>query len=135
MKMTPEVRRTVGGIAVGTAVLTAVMLVIYALLGRWSLSVLLGAAIGAICAVLNFYFMARSLQKAADRAAGEGQVKVRAQLGYMLRMLGMIGAAVLAIVVLKTDALATLLPYIFPSLAAKVLGARQKKTQGGERNE
>ena len=46
IKVQPAVRKETLRIAAGTAVLTAVMLVVFALLGKFDLSVLLGAILG-----------------------------------------------------------------------------------------
>ena len=55
-------------IATGQAVGVGVMLGIFALLGRLDYTVVLGGLIGALVALLNFFFMAVSLTLAADRA-------------------------------------------------------------------
>ena len=68
-------------IAIGQAVGVGVMLGIFALLGRFDYTVALGGLIGAVIALLNFFFMAVSLTLAADRATqqdvkgGKGLVK------------------------------------------------------------
>ena len=70
-----------GIIAIGQAVGVAVMLVVFALLGKFDYTVVLGGLMGAVVATLNFFFMAVSLTLAADRAAqqdvkgGKGMVK------------------------------------------------------------
>ena len=55
-------------IAIGQIVGVGVMLGIFALLGRLDYTVVLGGLIGALVALLNFFFMAVSLSLAADRA-------------------------------------------------------------------
>ena len=55
-------------IAIGQIVGVGVMLGIFALLGRLDYTVVLGGLIGALVALLNFFFMAVSLTLAADRA-------------------------------------------------------------------
>ena len=68
-------------IAIGQAVGVGVMLGVFALLGRFDYTVALGGFIGAVVALLNFFFMAVSLSLAADRAVqqdvkgGKGLVK------------------------------------------------------------
>jgi len=76
-------------IAIGVAVCTALMLGVYALLGRFDRTVLVGALLGALLAVANFFFMALSASNALDKAAaqdvktGKNQVRV----SYGTRML------------------------------------------------
>ena len=55
-------------IAIGQIVGVGVMLGVFALLGRLDYTVVLGGLIGALVALLNFFFMAVSLTLAADRA-------------------------------------------------------------------
>ena len=55
-------------IAIGQAVGVGVMLGIFALLGRFDYTVVLGGLVGALVALLNFFFMAVSLSLASDRA-------------------------------------------------------------------
>ena len=70
-----------GVIAIGQAVGVAMMLGVFALLDKFDYTVVLGGLMGAIVAILNFFFMAVSLTLAADRAArqdvkgGKGMVK------------------------------------------------------------
>ena len=55
-------------IAIGQIVGVGVMLGIFALLDRFDYTVVLGGLVGALVALLNFFFMAVSLSLAADRA-------------------------------------------------------------------
>lgn len=55
-------------IAIGQAIGVGVMLGIFALLGRFDYTVVLGGLVGALAALLNFFFMAVSLTLASDRA-------------------------------------------------------------------
>lgn len=68
-------------VAAGVAVCSCVMIGIFALLGRFELNVALGAAVGSLLSVANFFFMAVTASLAADRAesgnvaAGEKLIK------------------------------------------------------------
>ncbi len=55
-------------IAAGTAIGTVLMVGVFALLDRFDMSVLLGAAAGFLLTVGNFFFMAMVASLAADRA-------------------------------------------------------------------
>lgn len=102
-------------VAIGQAVCVGVMLGIYGLLGKFSQPVWLGGIAGGVLAVLNFFFMAISAMKAADKAVEEnvkgGQLTMR--LSYIVRL------AVLFIVLYALvrselcDVLATVLPLLF----------------------
>ena len=55
-------------IAIGVLACTGLMLGVFALLGKFNASVLIGAAIGMVLAVGNFFFMAISTAVATERA-------------------------------------------------------------------
>ena len=75
-------------VAIGQAVCVAVMIGIYALLGRYDSGVLLGGIFGGLLAILNFFFMAVGAMMAADKAEDQnvkgGQATI--QTSYLLRM-------------------------------------------------
>lgn len=78
-----------GIVALGELIGTALMCGIFALLGRFDLSVVYGGLIGAALATGNFFFMALSTCLAADKAVGQdvkgGQALIRSS--YLLRLL------------------------------------------------
>ena len=102
-------------IAVGQAVCVAAMIGIFALLGQFNTSVLLGGVVGGVLAVLNFLTMAISAMIAADKAMEQdvkgGQATVR--MSMILRL------AVIAIVLIAfaksglCNVLAMVLPLAF----------------------
>lgn len=83
------VYRETGIVAIGVAVCTAVMMLVYALLGRFDLSVLWGSLAGAVLSIGNFFFMAVGASLAADKAENQnvkgGSLLVRNS--YMVRLL------------------------------------------------
>lgn len=72
----------------GEIIGSAAMVGIFALLGKFDSTVLLGAVVGALAATLNFFFMALFASMAADKATeqkvAQGQALVRAS--YLIRM-------------------------------------------------
>ncbi len=74
-------------VAMGQALCVAAMIGIFALLGYYDRSVLLGGIAGGILAVLNFFFMAVGATLAADKAEAQdvkgGQATI--QVSYLLR--------------------------------------------------
>ena len=79
MQKNRDVLRQVGGLAVALLVCIAVMLAVYALLGRLDRLVLLGAVFGWILAVGNFLSLSITVSNALDRAANGGSPQ-KAQL-------------------------------------------------------
>ena len=58
-------------ITIGVCIGVAAMWGIYALLGYFDRTVLLGGIVGAVLSVLNFFFMAVSADMAAERALNQ----------------------------------------------------------------
>lgn len=75
----------------GEAVCSAAMVGIFALLGKFDSAVALGAAVGAVLATLNFFFMAVAAMMAADKAENQnvkgGQATI--QSSYLIRMVAL----------------------------------------------
>ena len=102
-------------IAVGQAVCVAAMIGIFALLGQFNTSVVLGGVVGGLLAVLNFLTMAIGAMIAADKAMEQdvkgGQATVR--MSMLLRL------AVIAVVLIAfaksglCNVLAMVLPLAF----------------------
>lgn len=72
----------------GEILCSAVMVGIFALLGKFDTAVVLGAVVGTLLATLNFLFMAIGASLAADKAENQnikgGQAMIRSS--YLLRM-------------------------------------------------
>lgn len=111
-----------GVIAIGVGVCTAVMILIFALLGYFDLSVLWGGLAGAALSIGNFFFMALGASLAADKAENQdvkgGSLLVRNS--YMLRLLVIF---IILIICAKTEVfnlIALVLPLVFvrPTLTA-----------------
>lgn len=75
-------------VAIGEAICVALMLVIFAMLGKFDSTVLLGGVIGGVLTIANFFFMAVGTSLAADKAENQdvkgGQAVIKSS--YLLRM-------------------------------------------------
>lgn len=91
MDMRKFVLRQTGIVALGEMIGVSVMVGIFALLGAFDTSVLLGGIVGGVVAVGNFLAMAIGVNLAADKAENQdvkgGQATVKAS--YVLRLLVM----------------------------------------------
>ena len=102
-------------IALGELICVALMCGVYALIGKFGLSVLLGALVGLLVATGNFFFLAMIATLAADRAENqdvEGGQKLM-KSSYPIRLLAM---AVVLILCAKSgifDVIALVLPLVF----------------------
>ncbi len=109
-------------ILVGELLCSAIMVGIFALLGKYETAVLLGAAFGTILATANFFFMAMGAMIAADKAEAQnvkgGQATIHTS--YFLRMAGMF---VIMLALVKSglcNAIALVLPLVFTRLILTV---------------
>ncbi|MBQ7826234.1 MAG: ATP synthase subunit I [Clostridia bacterium] len=151
MKIEPTVRKETLRIAKGTCVLTVVMLLVFALLKQWNMTVLWGALLGTAVAILNFFLLGLSVQKAADMMKGVemppepeedengeeqpaqplppevNQAKQRMQLSYTGRMIMMGAAGIMGLALPCFHAVATVLPLLFPRLIIHLWNLQQNK--------
>lgn len=135
MQKNRDVLRQVGGLAVALLVCIAVMLAVYALLGRLDRLVLLGAVFGWILAVGNFLSLSITVSNALDRAANGGspqKTQLEIQTSSVVRPLVL---ALIYIVLFRAkvcDPVAALLPLLFAQVAIKVLEFFRNDKKGGD---
>lgn len=91
MESRKNVFRQTGLLAAGQALCTAAMVAIFAVVGKFDMTVLWGGIVGALIAIGNFFFMSLFADIAADKAEAQdvagGQKLI--QLSYMGRMAGL----------------------------------------------
>ena len=132
-------------VAAGVAALVALMLVVYAIIGRLSLPVVDGGVYSGLLGVLNFFVMGLMVQSITERMAEKErteqeiadmslQMQNRMKASYNLRMVALFALLVLGIAVFKFDALATILPSVFPSIVIRILqiAEARKASKGSE---
>ena len=75
-------------VALGQVICIGAICGVYALLGRFDTTVLLGSIVGAVLAVVNFFLMAVAVDRAADQAVDQnvkgGKATIR--LSYTVRL-------------------------------------------------
>lgn len=115
MESRKVVFKETGIVAIGEVICLALMLGVYALLGYFSMKVLLGGVVGTVLSVVNFFFMAVNAVMAADKAVNQdvngGKRQIKAS--YTLRM-ALIFVVLFAFVKSGLcDPLASVLPLVF----------------------
>jgi len=109
------VYRETGIVAIGQAICLAVMYAVFALLGYFDKTVLLGGIIGTVLAVGNFFFMAVGASLAADKAVQQdvkgGTALVKSS--YMLRLLVIFLILFACVKSGLCNAFASVLPLVF----------------------
>ena len=107
-------------IAVGTVIMLVVMLAVYAVLGKFTVGVLLGGLLGSAYAIFNFFMLGMTLQKAASMTDQQmAHMKVRSS--YSTRMVGMLVLAVLAFALPFVEGIPCLIALLFPRATIFVL--------------
>lgn len=156
MKISPVVKKETGTIALGTVMLCLIMLAVYTFLGKLDPSVFLGTALGFIAAVGNFFLMALSVQKSAEKMNGvvlppvqkdengeeadsdkndavspeAKEIKKFMRASYTGRMLLLVLVAILAVNVKIFDTVACLVVLLFPRIVVFVVQFIRKKKEG-----
>ena len=115
MKIQEATRRETAHIALGTLAFSAVMNLVFLLLGRWDITVLWGTLLGGGFAVLNFFLLGLSIQRLAA-AADEKRGRAALQLSYSTRMLATVLVAALAVALPCFCWPAAVIPLFFPRL-------------------
>lgn len=107
-------------IAVGTVIMLVVMLAVYAVLGKFTVGVLIGGLLGSAYAIFNFFMLGMTLQKAASMTDQQmAHMKVRSS--YSTRMIGMLILAVVAFALPFVEAIPCLIALLFPRATIFVL--------------
>ena len=100
-------------IAVGTVIMLVVMLAVYAVLGKFTVGVLLGGLLGSAYAIFNFFMLGMTLQKVASMTDQQmAHMKVRSS--YSTRMIGMLILAVVAFALPFVEGIPCLIALLFP---------------------
>ena len=139
MKPQREIIRQTRNIALGIAVMDAIMLIVFALIGCLDGKAVLGALYGSVLAVANFFFLGMTVQKIAETANVEDAdeiklAKLRMRRSYMLRMLALVVLLILALEVFKLNWIACFLPLLFGRISIFIAnaGSKVKSVKGSD---
>ena len=135
MQKHQDILQQVGRMALATAGCSAIMLAIYAVVGRFTTAVLLGGLLGTVIAVGNFLALSITVSNALDRAAaGDNSVKAR----MSIQSSSVVRTAILAVIYVLLfraqicDLAAALLPLLFAQAAIKLIEFFRKDSKGGD---
>ena len=112
-KVDSTVARETRYIAGCVLVLSAVMQIVFLVLGLWDVSVLLGNLLGAVAAIGNFFLMGLTIQNAVGM--DKDGAKKRMKLSQSLRMFALMLTC--ALTVKCFHPVAAILPLLFPRFA------------------
>lgn len=106
--------------------MTGVMIGVYALLGKLTGKVALGALLGTAAALLNFAVMTLSVVK-AERAESPERGALQVRLNYVIRMIVLAAVLIVALKTDRFDPVATVLPLCFIRIAIFISEIFRKK--------
>lgn len=95
--------------------LSVLMQVVFLVLGRWNYTVLLGNLLSLAVAILNFYFMGISVQKAISLDVDGAKKVIRAS--QSARNAGIFIAVAVGVIAPCFNTIAVILPVFFPRIA------------------
>ena len=114
-KIDATVKKETLFIAAFTLIFSAVMELVFLLLGYWSYKVVLGNLLGFTAAVLNFFLMGYTVQEAV--LLEEKDAKKKVKLSQSLRTLMLVAFAAVGCVFKCFNPIAVLFPLLFPRIA------------------
>ena len=122
MKIQRAVLQETLHIAAGVLIADVIMCVVFALCGRFDYTVILGALLGTVFAVGNFFLLGLTVQKAVEK--GEN-VKRFMHSSYTGRMLLYVACIVMGVLIPCFHPLAAIIPLFMPQVvifAMRLLG-------------
>ena len=120
MKIQKPVLKETKHIAVGVLIADALLCIVFAVIRKFNYTVALGALLGSVFAVGNFFLLGLALQKALE--LGEGAAKYM-HASYTRRMLLFVVCIAVGVLVPCFHPVAVILPLFFPRLVILVMQA------------
>ncbi len=131
MKLDTEVKREIKEIAIGSLVCTIIVIAVFAVIGRFDYTVLIGGAVGFSAAFLNFCCMSVSVVRALE-TGDEVAAKLKLRSSYITRTLGLVAIIAVAIAVDFINFVPVLLSVFYPRItitACNIWNTYNKKSQ------
>lgn len=114
-KIDRTVLRETAYIALCVTAMTVIVCLAFLIIGRWSLSVLLGGILGTFASVLNFFLMGVTVQSAVGM--DDKSMRRRVRISWLLRMLLVAGVVVLGALAPCFNVISTILPLFLLKIA------------------
>lgn len=119
-------------ISLGIFILSVIQMIVVIITVGYNNSYLFGTLLGALVSILNFVFLAISVENSVKKS--QGAAKGYMGSGYFLRLMFMGLIIYLAINSPYIDHWTTIIPLIFPRITIMILGIIDSK-KGGKENE
>lgn len=134
MKIQKAIKDETLHIALGVVVLSLLMEAVFALIGKWDMTVLWGNLLGGIYAVLNFFILGLTVQKVANDG-DEKRGKSWMQFSYSTRMFGTVVIVFLGITMPYFNWLVVLLCQFFPRITIAAMGFSGKHAKDAQKEQ
>lgn len=119
MKFSNDMRANIIKVSMGVLILTALMLVIFAVIKKFDITVLWGALLGCGFTILSFLMLSVSVQMSVDRSKNGAQGLMG--ISYTVRLMLTAAMVILAIKLPVFNYIAAVIPLIFPRLVIMIL--------------
>jgi hypothetical protein len=123
-KVSSVVRKETAYIATFTIILSVLMQSVFLIIGKWDLKVLFGNLFGAFAAVLSFFLLGLTVQKAVTQ--DEKKAAVTMKVSQMGRLLMLFVFAIVGYFVPVFNLFAVVIPFVFPRIAIALLPVFRK---------
>ncbi len=101
--------------AIGVLIMTAIMVAVFALIGKFSYKVITGALLGATVTIINHLFLTYSVVRIVEKEdAGNGKSFMK--LSYLIRLAIIAATIIIAIKVPVFNYIAVAIPFLFPRI-------------------
>ena len=128
-KIDSTVKKVTAYVALAALVLSVLMQAVYLVIGQWDITVVYGNILGYVTAVVNFFLMGLTVQSAVkkDERGSKKLVRISQALRYLLQ----IGVVAIGCLIYSDlcFVLAIVIPYLFPSVAVRVLPLIKKDSE------
>ena len=115
LKVDATVKKETKYIAYFSFILSVLIQVVFVLLKSWDYTVLLGNILSLLVAIMNFYFMGITVQKAVVMDVNDAKKLMSSSKN--LRTLGMFAAVVIGVVAPCFNTITVIVPLFFPRIA------------------
>ncbi|MBE7057449.1 MAG: hypothetical protein E7388_08445 [Ruminococcaceae bacterium] len=99
-------------------IMSALMQIVFLLVGRWDFTVLFGNLLGIVASVGNFFLMGLTIQSALEKE--EKDAKNQMKLSQSMRLLMLFVIAVVGYMVPVFNTIAVVVPYLFPRVCVMI---------------
>ena len=130
--MSESLWREIRNVAVITAILGIVQILVTIPVGYFGYSAVLGTLVGCALAVLNFSLMGFILEKCMSAKGGAGGF---AGVGYILRLAIIAVVVIWAMKVHYLNYVCVIIPLIFPQVSIFIINAVRKKERKADEDE